>query len=262
MLYVYTEKRIDLMKQNNAITPSAAIQYAADTIRRNYDYLDADAVNGKLIVSWNCKDAVIAGINSMSKEYSLFRYVVTVNDDGTFYGYDIDEEKTAAFRGKWFSGSTSSSIGHMAGYRKEIAFGKNKDDGRFGIRTWEFSTKKIHGPVNNILQELGFTYKESAVTWKKLEGPATLLFMGIGAAFGAVGFFLGLMFLILGEPAGILAGAAVLGFGIVMFLFGSGTWKVPILSMKTGVLLLVSVIGCFWIAAFLFVMVAGSGRGL
>ena len=96
-----------------------------------------------LIISFRWKDAISFAAGATMKDIQSFRYVVILNDDGTFYGYDTDD-RTLAKTGinGWAFLRPSSFIGHEIRFSKEIAIGKNRNENNIGIRQWKLSVKK------------------------------------------------------------------------------------------------------------------------
>lgn len=209
-----------------------------------------------IIVKWEWKDATQFGIGTVSREVSAFRYVVMVNDDNTFYGYDTDESRIASLG---VSGANCpqdrSFIGHEIRFHRETAVGRNAGENNTGVRTWEFSTTKVHNVVKEVFENNGWKYKEPAVTWITLHGSHKSTYKMLGILFLVVGILGTILFVSLNLlPANIVTMPITL-IGLWAVLVGTGKKKFPVLSMKTTVILTLSGFFGSWILVLLGLMI-------
>lgn len=209
----------------------------------------AEIDGDRLIVSWRWQDAVQLGVKSVSKVVSEFRYVVVLNDNGTFYGYDTDSRTVMGAHAGGAYAQTGSFIGHEIRIRKEISLELGDDGLKVGV--YHFSTKLVHDTVKKVFREnLGLKYHEPAVTWVMAEGALKLSFLFIGILFSIIGILGTLLFLGMGIWQGSCITGVFVLLGIWAALTGIGVWKVPVFSVKAGLIFTFGTIIIGWVLAF------------
>lgn len=216
----------------------------------------AEADGDRLVVRWRWKDAARIGAASVSKEVSEYRYVVVLGDNGTYWGYDTDEESLARIDSGHVALQASGFVGHELRFHKEAAVVHDADG--LGVGTFQFSTKLVHDAVRRAMGTMDMKYKEPALTWVHVEGVTKLSFMLVGIIFTIVGVFGSLLFFALCLWQGLLIMLPILLIGAWCLLTGMDVLKVPVFSVKAGLLLVFGFIIIAWIAAF-FVAARLSG---
>lgn len=204
----------------------------------------------RLVFRWRWMDATVFGISSISREVKEFRHVVILGNDGTFYGYDTDDGSYAGarFSGKVRAGG-STFTGQEIRIRREAAFGKDRDGA--GIRTWEFSTEDVHGPVRKFFTDNGWRYRAPMATWVGAEGTQKKKFLWRGLLFTAISAVMMIPFLLEGEIFFLVFSLLFLAPGIWMFLVGTGRAKIPAFSVKGAIMATALVFAAAYLAIFI-----------
>lgn len=193
-----------------------------------------------LIIMWRWKDALLFGSNGVSKEISDFRYVVILREDGSFYGYDTDEESLIRGSARGYVNVQGKSfIGQEMRIHKELAFGKNTGQSKVGIQTWNFSTKQIHDPVRRFFESNGWKYREQAVFWVPVSGSSKMIYLVIGILFTLIGSAGAVRFCLDGMGMISLFPVLFALLGIWAFMASVGIIKLPVFSKRFGLALVV-----------------------
>ncbi len=247
------------MKINNmkleAVDKTDILNEAVEKINTGSDRFYAESDGEHLIVKWRWKDAVKLGIGSASKEVSEFRYIIILGKDNTFYGYDTDDENTAGGR---IQGSayirTSSFVGRTIKVHKETAVSKNKGDKNLGINSYDFSAGQMHDFIKKIFTDMGLEYKEPQTAWIKAEGTTKISFLFAGIIFLIIGIFGTLLFTFVGLLQAVFITGLFILLGIWAELISAGILKLPVLSLKAGLFLIIGGIAVSWIFVLIFAL--------
>lgn len=188
----------------------------------------------QLIAVWKWKDTTVLGSSMIAKENSSFRYIIRLRDDGTFYGFDADEE--TLFRGgadgKIYGGGKRFT-GQEIRFHKEISL--SKKNGKMGLHTYGFSTREIHEPIIAFFETQGWRYREPAVWGVRVSKTSKKTFLFIGILFvliggaGIINFWTYHVGVIVFIPLFFLA------TGIWALLTGGGMIPLPVFSKTFGV---------------------------
>ena len=104
---------------------------------------------------WNWKNAIIASTQGITDEQRMFKAVYSIFPNGTYKVQDISMASNKGLLGGVLDMSKSMFKGKQIGMHKEIALGKNKQNGQMGMISFDFNTEKIHQPMNQVLQSYG-----------------------------------------------------------------------------------------------------------
>lgn len=104
---------------------------------------------------WNWKNAIVASTQGISDEQRMFKSVYTIYPNGVYAVQDISQSSSKGFFGGKFGIGKSAFKGKQIGMHKEIAIGKNKQNGQVGVIGFDFNTEKIHQPMDTVLQSYG-----------------------------------------------------------------------------------------------------------
>lgn len=193
-----------------------------------------------LIISFRWKDAISFETGVTMKEMQSFRYVVILNDDGTFYGYDTDDMTLAktGINGRAFL-RTSSFIGHEIRFSKEIAIGKNRNENNIGIRQWKLSVKKLHDDVCKIFETHGWEYQEPSVAWVYVKGSNKLVYKMLSLIFFSVMILTSLLFFLVSITPMLIFMILFGILGIWSLLAGFGKVRLPVFSVKAAIKIII-----------------------
>ncbi len=117
-------------------------------------------VNGDdLIFTWNWKNATLFGMTSISQENREYKYIITLFDNNKYKDRSIDTNKNINVSPGNISFGNSLFTGKQFGVHKEIGIGRNNQTNETGVQMFDFDTRKIQKPVQNFLNECGYTKK-------------------------------------------------------------------------------------------------------
>ncbi|MBQ8249730.1 MAG: hypothetical protein IJY93_07630 [Clostridia bacterium] len=121
----------------------------------------------KIVTEVKWMDAVLFSPSAVTDEMREFKFIVQVNDDGTWS--EIDESKQVSKRigAGGLSMNYSSFRGKQISFNKTVAIGKNRDDAEVGIVNITFNSEEYKKPVRDYLTANGFK-KESKGFFKRL----------------------------------------------------------------------------------------------
>lgn len=211
--------------------------------------------NGKrLVIRWKQNWAQLRwkGLNhadtrSMVNETRDFRYVVHLNDDYTFYGYDADSQALAKGdidpQGRRIRGAF---VGTEIRVHKGIIHDRN------GKKVWQFSTSEIHETIERIFDEQGWELEQPLVSFLRFERDAGATFRGAGLVLMLAGGFITTVFLLIGLGLPLLIPVIILLIGLWSFLVGSGIFRFPVFSMKGGLIFTGIFFAVVYLAVFVF----------
>ena len=109
----------------------------------------------QLTCMWNWKNAILISTQGVSDEQRQFRAVYTIFPNGTYRVQDISMTSNRGFLDGVFGVTKSMIKGKQIGMHKEIAIGRNNQNGHLGMLSFDFNTEKIHKPMDQVLQSYG-----------------------------------------------------------------------------------------------------------
>ncbi len=161
-----------------------------------------------LVVSFCCNDT------DASNRMKNFRYVVIVNNDGTFYGYDTNE-----------------TMLKYTGIDRKAVFKQSRPHPKtFGKKKQGCSTYKLHKAVIKAFEDQGYEYEEPTVMWLAADGSVKSNLMAAGMGF--LFLFISLSFIcLIADMAEILLFISIFGItGMLLLTAGAGFIRIPIFS--------------------------------
>lgn len=154
--------------------------------------------NNEIIIRW--------------KHDNGFRYIIILNDDGTFYGFDMD-----------------------------VSTGQR-------INTNDASVKMLHHVVRKFFEKNGWEYKVPVtVSWIKVSKRNRPIYKMIGIISIAFGIPCMFVFLLLKMWIAALFAFIEFVFGIWTVLIGTGKGKTPVIPLETFLMLVFGEFGGIWV---------------
>ena len=110
------------------------------------------------IVNWyNVVGVTPNSINDTSK---TFKFIVRLNDDNTWSELDVYDSKSKGASAFGVGMKRTHYRGEYRVIRKDIKFGKNRNDGSTGVVTVSFDSEDYKRPVRDYLIRCGYTKKK------------------------------------------------------------------------------------------------------
>lgn len=145
-----------------------------------------------------------------------FRYVVVMNDDGTFYGFDMD----------LFTGQE--------------------------IKTADPSVMKLHRVIKKFFEKNGWEYKAPiTISWVKVSKRNRYVYRMAGTILSSIGLPCIALFLLLKMWAAVLFAVIASLLGIWDVLIGTGKGKVPSIPLEAFLMLVFGDFGDIWVIIFI-----------
>ena len=114
----------------------------------------------KLVFTWDWKNALIVGLApSIKNEHAYFKCVVDIIGDKKYKITDISGSTTKSVGVNGISMKKDFRMGKQFGMNKTIAIGKDKNNNKVGVVTFDFDSRRIHGPVKQFLENCGLKKK-------------------------------------------------------------------------------------------------------
>lgn len=228
------------------------LKIIVNELRKDKYPFEAEHDRDRLVIRWKKnwaqrrrKDLNRIDIRSMTNEIRDFRYVVYLNDDHTFYGYDTNSLALA----KGDINTQGSFTGTEIRLHKEIIHDKN------GKKVLQFSTSEIHEMITKIFDEQGWELKQPLISFITVERNAGAMFLGTGLVLMFAGVFITMVFLLIGLGLPLLIPVLTLLIGLWLFLTGNGIFKFPVFSIKGGLIFTGVFYTAVYLALFIFLSV-------
>lgn len=233
------------------------LKIIVNELRKDKYPFEAEHDRDRLVIRWKKnwaqrrrKDLNRIDIRSMTNEIRDFRYVVYLNDDYTFYGYDTNSLALAKGdidpQGRRIRGAF---VGTEIRVHKEIIHDRN------GKKVWQFSTSEIHETIERIFDEQGWELEQPLVSFLRFERDAGATFRGAGLVLMLAGGFITTVFLLIGLGLPLLIPIIILLIGLWLFLTGNGVFKFPVFSIKGGLIFTGIFYTAVYLALFIFLSV-------
>lgn len=245
------------MKLSNKEKQAVLVEAAA--LFNNEDYPFSVEMDGDrlfCIVDW--KNATFLGLGSISKEVATYRYIVKLEDDGTFHGYDMDIDTMAKANLKGHVRVSGNAFaGHEIRFHKEIGV-----DAENGVQMYGFNTEKIHKPVKEFFEKKGFTYKEPDVQMVVMEGSGRTIYKALGVLFSLLGIAGTVLFLSIGVWPALFFTGLFIALGFWALGVGLGKAWMPIFSAKMVIKITVGVFAVSWGLVMLVMLILALTGGI
>lgn len=196
------------------------LAYAAHALNSGFYPFTVETCENSLVIGWKWQDAEAFHMGEAPDAAKTFRYVVMLNNDGTFYGYDTDTDSLHR------TGVSGQAVFDEYHFPKLSVW---KKDGRYK----DYAPDRMHNTVRKLFEQCGWEYREPVVKWVKAEGCAKTNLL----AAGSVSLALSLTVLLLYE-LWVTAAIPVL-FGLLgaitvwLLLAAMGIARAPVFSVKS-----------------------------